>query len=354
MQYTFDDIVSKSDSMKKTIELAKKLALSDSTILIQGESGTGKELFAQSIHNASRRKNGPFVPVNFAALSANLLESELFGYEDGAFTGAKKGGKPGLFGEAHGGTIFLDEIGDAPLEFQASLLRVLQEKQIRRVGGIKMIPVDVRVITATNKDLKLEVEKGNFRHDLFFRINVLPLYLPPLRERKEDIILLLETYLRKFTNNKITSANEFFSTDTLEYLISYEWVGNVRELVNVVEYLVNINGSHPIGIKDLPPCITRGFRNSYDSLLAKFQDDNIMWMLQKIKEKNNAGRRLLYDIARQEGRELSEAKIRSLMKVMEQRGLIMIRKGIKGSTITKKGMELLSASKWDKGQRRMG
>ncbi|WP_432406528.1 sigma-54 interaction domain-containing protein [Wukongibacter sp. M2B1] len=340
--YNFDDIICKSDSMKRTIELAKKLALSNSTILIQGESGTGKEFFAQAIHGFSNRKNGPFVPLNFAALSVNLLESELFGYEEGAFTGAKKGGKSGLFEEAHGGTIFLDEIGDAPIEFQARLLRVLQEKQVRRVGGTKLIPIDVRVITATNRNLKEEVEKGNFRQDLFYRLNVLPLDIPSLRERKEDIPLLLQHYLNRFTNEKIRSINNFFSDEGLDYLGGYRWPGNVRELVNVIEYLVNIKDDETlISIKDLPSYVVGEFEKNYYAPTVEVMDKNILWLLGVIREKDGIGRRGLTEIARISGVEMGEGKIRSLMKSMEASGLIEIKRGVKGSLITEKGLQAL-------------
>jgi len=341
--YNFDDIICKSDSMKRIIELAQKLALSKSTILIQGESGTGKEFFAQAIHEFSKKRNGPFVPVNFAALSVNLLESELFGYEEGAFTGAKKGGKSGLFEEAHGGTIFLDEVGDAPIEFQARLLRVLQEKQVRRVGGTKLIPIDVRVITATNRNLKEEVEKGNFRQDLFYRLNVLPLDIPNLRQRKEDIPLLLEHYLNRFTNGEKTNINNFFSMEVLDYLAQYKWPGNVRELVNVIEYLVNIKEDNSlITINDLPSYVVGESKRTCYVPSVEVMDDNILWLLRVINEKDGIGRRGLTEIARINGIEMGEGKIRSLMKSMEDLGLIKIKRGAKGSMITENGLQALT------------
>src|SRR5690625_3003716 len=196
-KYQFDDIISRSDKMEQLITLAKAYAISESNILIYGESGTGKELIAQSIHNESKRRTGPFIAVNCAALPENLLESELFGYEDGAFTGAKKGGKPGLFEMAHGGTIFLDEVGDITPSLQARLLRVLQEKEVRRIGGERIISVDIRVLSATNKDLLASVEDGEFRRDLYYRLNVLHLYNLPLRERVEDIEYIIDALLEK-------------------------------------------------------------------------------------------------------------------------------------------------------------
>lgn len=220
--------------MMKTLELAQKIATRDSTVLIQGESGTGKELLAQAIHNASLRADKPFVAVNFAALSSSILESELFGYEEGAFMGAKKGGKRGLFEEAHQGTIFMDEIGDAPLDLQVKLLRVLQEGVIRKVGGNEQIPIDVRIIAATNVNLEEKVQEGTFRQDLDYRLNVLPLQTIPLRERREDILLLLHHYINKFSDDEIYHVNEYLEKETIDFLQHHPWPGNVRELVNVV------------------------------------------------------------------------------------------------------------------------
>ena len=194
-KYDFSNIIGKSKKITETKEIARKLARSNSTLLLIGESGTGKELFAHAIHKASNKQHGPFVAVNFAALPENLLESELFGYEEGAFTGARKGGHAGLFEQAHKGTIFLDEIGDASMKIQARLLRVLQEKEVLRIGGTKIIPIDVRIIAATNKNLEDLVSAGKFREDLFYRLKVLPIRIPPLRERKEDIPLLIEKML---------------------------------------------------------------------------------------------------------------------------------------------------------------
>ncbi|MBC7335917.1 MAG: sigma 54-interacting transcriptional regulator, partial [Clostridia bacterium] len=197
-RFTFEDIIGQSEAIREAVEKAKRYALTDSTVLLSGESGTGKELFAQSIHAFSRRSGGPFVAVNCAALPENLLESELFGYEEGAFTGAKKGGKLGLFELAHGGTIFLDEIGEMTLPLQARLLRVLQEKEVMRLGGSRVIPVDVRVIAASNKNLQQAVQEGTFRADLFYRLNVLCLKVPPLRARKDDIPLLVDHFIKRY------------------------------------------------------------------------------------------------------------------------------------------------------------
>ncbi|MBD1381985.1 sigma-54-dependent Fis family transcriptional regulator [Metabacillus arenae] len=241
-KYHFDNIIHKSELMAQTIETAKKFSRVSSNILIVGETGTGKELMAQSIHNASSRSSGPFVAVNCAALPEALLESELFGYVDGAFTGASKGGKIGLFELAHSGTLFLDEVSEIPISFQSKLLRVLQEKEIRRVGGDKVVPIDVRIIAAANKNLKNLVQKDEFRQDLLYRLDILKLYIPPLRMRKEDISELFLHYLEKY-NRKFNNHLQTLSSDALEMLMNYDFKGNVRELKNVVERLCVLNTS---------------------------------------------------------------------------------------------------------------
>lgn len=236
-KFRFTDIIGESPVMRKAILYGKRFSITEETILITGESGVGKELFAQSIHNFSGRSHRPFVAINCAAIPSNLLESELFGYADGAFTGAKKGGKPGLFELAHKGTIFLDEIGDISIELQARLLRVLQEKELMRLGDNKVLPVDVRVITATNRDLKADVAAGRFREDLYFRLNVLQLTVPPLRQRREDIPLIAHNFLLR--------CKAGLSTEQISSLLShlaplqeYDWPGNVRELENVLRRFV--------------------------------------------------------------------------------------------------------------------
>lgn len=236
--YTFDKIIAKNQEFKKTIDYAKKIADSRSTVLIIGESGTGKEVFAQAIHNASSRRNEPFIALNCGAIPRTLIESELFGYEDGSFTGAKKGGNAGKFEIAEGGTIFLDEIGEMPVDMQIKLLRVIEEGKITRIGSAKTIPIDVRIISATNKDLKKEIEKGNFRKDLYYRLNVIPLYLPPLRDRKEDVPELISYYMKKTAQT--LNKNELKLTEEyMNYLVNYDWPGNIRELENVVELMIN-------------------------------------------------------------------------------------------------------------------
>ncbi|KJS88394.1 MAG: propanediol utilization protein [Peptococcaceae bacterium BICA1-8] len=234
-KYTFANILGRSKAILETKEKGLKYAKTESTILIIGDSGTGKEMFAQSIHLASSRSKGPFVAVNCAAIPENLLESELFGYEGGAFTGARKDGKSGLFTLAHGGTILLDEIAETPIELQARLLRVLQEREVRPIGSEKVIPVDVRVIAATNKSLREEVDSGKFRRDLYYRLNILKLYVPNLQERKADIGLLSHYFLKKFCSKLIKNLE--FSKEAFELLEYYSWPGNIRELENAMESL---------------------------------------------------------------------------------------------------------------------
>ena len=244
-RFTFDDIFGKSKSITHSIQLATIAAKTDDTILLQGESGTGKEMFTQAIHNASRRKNRPFVFLNCGAIPHDLVSSELFGYVEGAFTGAKRGGHLGKFELADGGTIFLDEIGDMPLDAQISLLRVLEERMVVRVGGHDVIPINVRVIAATNKDLKKEVELGKFRSDLFYRINVMPIYISSLRERKEDIKIFIDYFYEKFSESNekyIKKINESF----YQNMINYNWPGNVRELQNVMQLVLNVADNNSI------------------------------------------------------------------------------------------------------------
>ncbi|MCR4430629.1 MAG: sigma 54-interacting transcriptional regulator [Tepidanaerobacteraceae bacterium] len=245
---SFEDILGNSVLLKETIQMAQKYSKTNSTVLIVGESGTGKELFANSIHAASPRARGPFVAVNCAALPESLLESELFGYEEGAFTGAKKGGKIGLFELAHGGSLFLDEIGEMPLGLQAQLLRVIQEKKVMRIGGNKLIPVDVRIIAATNIDLKKRIQEGKFRLDLFYRLNILTLNIPPLRARPEDIIVLAKYFIDYFSKIYNKTINSNFTKPVIELLQSYSWPGNVRELKNLMEKCVVLTEKQEINL----------------------------------------------------------------------------------------------------------
>lgn len=251
LRYSFDSIIGDSPALAAVRQTAQRAAAGNSSVMILGESGTGKEMFAHAIHGASAVSGGPFVPVNCAALPKELLNSELFGYEEGAFTGAIKGGFPGKFEQANGGTIFLDEIGDMPMDMQSSLLRVLEDGVICRVGGKKHIPLNLRFITATNQDLWQSVQSGSFRADLFFRLNIITLKIPPLRERTEDI-KVLSAHLLSRLEEKGTGSGLSLAPETLELFRAYSWPGNVRELRNVLERCANAVGSGPITPELLP------------------------------------------------------------------------------------------------------
>jgi transcriptional regulator with PAS, ATPase and Fis domain len=255
--YVFNDIIGESPEFREVIEHAEKISGSTSTVLLMGESGTGKELIAQSIHNASPRRNSVFIAVNCGALPKDLIESELFGYEEGAFTGSKKGGNAGKFELANGGTIFLDEIGEMPLDMQVNLLRVLQEGYVTRIGGSKNIPVNVRVIAATKKNLIEELKKGTFREDLFYRLSVIPLFIPPLRERGKDKKTLFDYFL-KVKAQKLNKPLPPVSDQLISQVMSYHWPGNVRELENYVENIVNFNGTSSFDIINPPKNIQAG------------------------------------------------------------------------------------------------
>ncbi|MDI3518395.1 MAG: hypothetical protein PWQ34_542 [Caldanaerobacter sp.] len=249
----FDIIIGNSGKLRDALTIASKAAETDSTVLIRGESGTGKELVAQAIHYASRRRDKPFIRVNCAAIPVTLLESELFGHERGAFTGAVTQ-KIGKFELADGGTVFLDEIGEIPPEIQVKLLRVIQEKEFERVGGIKTIKVDVRIIAATNKDLEKAIKEGTFREDLYYRLNVIPIMLPPLRERRGDIPLLVEHFIEKL-NKKLNKNIKGITKKAMQALIHYDWPGNIRELENIIERCITLSEGEYIDYEDLPQYI---------------------------------------------------------------------------------------------------
>jgi transcriptional regulator with PAS, ATPase and Fis domain len=299
-RFHFKDIIGRSQALQDSINIAQMAAKNSSNVLLQGESGTGKEIFAQAIHNASSRCHGPFVAINCGAIPRELVSSELFGYVDGAFTGAKRGGRIGKFEMASGGTIFLDEIGDMPFDLQVALLRVLQNKYITRIGDSKEIPVDVRVICATNKNLRYEIERENFREDLYYRLNVISVTIPPLRDRKEDIPLLVDYCLKKFNKNN-DNLNSVLEPGIMDYLLNYSWPGNVRELQNIVERLVCISGQRPISSRDLPseiiypadnfnteasghssptPPVKLGYKQRRKQLLAQEESRQIIELLQ--------------------------------------------------------------------------
>ena len=253
-KYSFSDIVTEQVEMKQLVAKALRYAHVEGNVLLTGETGTGKELFVQSMHNASPRRDKPFVAVNCAALSEQLLESELFGYTEGSFTGAQKGGKTGLFELAQGGTIFLDEIGEMPIRFQAKLLRVIQEREIRKIGGDEFIPVDVRIMSATNQNIPDLIEKGLFRRDLYYRINLLTLHIPPLRERLDDIPAIFKRFVER-KSKALNIVPPMVEKDALECLKGYSWPGNIRELRNVAERAVIFSSSN---------CITRDILKEID------------------------------------------------------------------------------------------
>jgi transcriptional regulator with PAS, ATPase and Fis domain len=346
-RYTFEDLVAESDSMRKCRDIAKRTADSASSVLISGESGTGKEVIAQAIHNASGRRGHPFVAVNCGALPESLLESELFGYEEGAFTGARKGGKPGLFELAHHGTLFLDEMGSMPLSIQMRLLRVLEEREVMRLGGDSMVGVDIRVIAATNRDLRLMVAEGSFREDLYYRLNVLPIYIPPLRERPEDVMPLARRFQRQFNFSFDVDA------DVESLLMHHRWPGNARELRNYVEYIANL-GIHRVGLDDLP----RGELQIPASVPIPASEpvcadgdakiEFILGELDKAYERQvRLGRRSLYSAARERHLFMSEQEIRSILKQLESEALVTIKPGKGGTLITQLGKEALANMKRD-------
>ena len=253
IEESFERLIGKSAVMQQVFDLIRSAADSEAPVAIYGESGTGKELAAAAIHRLGGRSEGPFVKVNCAALNESLLESELFGHVKGAFTGADRHRK-GRFEAANGGDIFLDEIGDIPLSTQVKLLRVLQEKEIEKVGDHKPLTIDVRVITATNKDLKVLMEEGSFREDLYYRVGVIPIYLPPLRERREDIPLLIDAFINRIrlrSRKNIVGMEE----EALERLVNYDWPGNIRELINAIEYAFVICTGDEIKKNNFPPNI---------------------------------------------------------------------------------------------------
>ena len=281
-----DEIVGTSRKMQEVFKLIGRVAKSDVTVLITGESGTGKELIAKAIHKYSHRRNKPFLAINCAALPPNLLEAELFGYEKGAFTGAVSS-KKGIFEQANGGTIFLDEIGELELSLQSKLLRVLQEKEIRRIGGNKTIKVDVRIVAATNRNLEQEVKKGNFREDLFFRLNVVNVEIPPLRERREDIIPLAVYFIKKFSKEFKLPVKEL-SESAVEWLLGYDFPGNVRELENMILRAMLLSPVDVIDVKDLKPTAATTKEPSFEEAIRNFVVE--VFTVEQ-KEKNN-----LYDL----------------------------------------------------------
>ncbi len=326
VKYQFSDIIHRSPCMDLVLNRAKKMAMIDAPILILGETGTGKEMFAQAIHNASARRNHPFIAINCAALPDSLLESELFGYEEGAFTGAKRSGKAGLFEAAQGGTIFLDELGNISTLMQMKLLRVLQEKEIMRIGGSELIPVDARIISATNSDIETLVEQGIFRRDLYFRLNTFSLHLPPLRERKEDIEKLLKQFWAGHDKPLVLEkgVREFFYT--------YDWPGNVRELSNCVEYMAYMGGES-ITVQDLPPHMVHS--RSVPCKPGREQEKICAEILDACG-KVPMGRGRLLEFLHQKGYQVSEYRLREILETLRRDGKILIGKG-RGGIRVKRG-----------------
>ncbi|HBH0629636.1 TPA: sigma 54-interacting transcriptional regulator [Clostridioides difficile] len=338
-KYTFKDIKTNSPKMFECIDLAKKVSKSDLSILIRGESGTGKELIAQSIHNNSNRKNQPFIAVNCAAVPENLLESQLFGYDKGTFTGGLKDGKQGLFELANNGTIFLDEIGDMPLELQTKLLRVLQEKQIMPVGSHNVINIDVRIISATNKNLEQMIDNSQFREDLYYRLNTIPINIPPLRERKEDILIIMEDLI----NKKLVITPE-----AKKLIQNYMWKGNIRELQNVTSYL-NIMCEDIVLEKDLPPNL-RSSDNKNTSLKLKYSKNDILNILEILilnKESDvGIGMGLILKALLDKNLQITEGKIKKIFEYLKKEELIICSSGRYGSKITQKGEDFYNKLKY--------
>lgn len=337
-RYTFDDILFYSKSMSRCIELAKKSAKSSATVLITGETGTGKELVAQSIHNYSDRKNCSFVAINCAALPESLLESELFGYESGSFTGANKSGKIGFFEQANGGTIFLDEIGDMPINLQTRLLRVVQEKQIIRIGGVKVIDIDVRIILATNKNLKVLMSEDKFRKDLYYRICAIPIKIPPLRERKEDILEIFKYYTGE--------AYKTLSKGDKERLVNSSWEGNVRELQNMAEHYL-IMGELNDELIDNKIYIRNNEENYNLDMLTKFIGDfDLITMLEIIQDFTNnnigIGRIRLMETLLENNIKIAESRLRKILRLLSINGYIDTYIGRQGCKISKKGVDLIN------------
>ncbi len=350
-KYTFDDIVGESQAMVETCRMARKMARTNSAIVITGESGTGKELLASAIHNASLRASGPYIAINCAAMPENLLESELFGYENGAFTGAKKGGKLGLFECAHRGTLFLDEIEGMSRALQVKLLRVLQEKEVMRLGGTKIIHVDVRIIAATNVDMEAMVRDGAIRKDLYYRLNTMGLTLPPLRERREDIPLLIRHIQQE------VGADFELSQPVMARIMEHDWDGNVRELKNYVEFFQCL-GKKEICLEDLPYRLRQKDQHRAGELRqtvplkapeqpgwTEEQRFILHCLYNSYREGRLIGRRTICQEAKQVKLLLTEQEVRSQLKQLEDMGLVRVGAGRAGSRLTPEGVVALSGGK---------
>lgn len=353
-RYTLDDVIGISTAITETKNILRKMAATDSPVLLMGETGTGKELMAHALHQASRRADGPFIAINVAAMPENLLESELFGYEEGAFTGAKKGGRPGLFEFAHQGTLFLDEVEGMSLSMQVKLLRVLQEGEIMRVGGGSIIRVDVRIVAATNESLEEKIQDGSFRKDLYYRLNALTVEIPPLRKRGDDIFLLLDYFMRKM------GGDFTLSEGVKTFLRRHPWPGNIRELQNAVEYF-NYLAKPVIGLSDLPPTMTRFVDDGSDDGEGEVNDnaaddkeadmayqaavDKKQFVLNQLalawKAGETAGREKILEAAKKDHISMTQKQVRDLLDELAKEGLIQVGRGRGGSKITEKGLNKL-------------
>ena len=353
-RYTLDDVIGISTAITETKNILRKMAATDSPVLLMGETGTGKELMAHALHQASRRADGPFIAINVAAMPENLLESELFGYEEGAFTGAKKGVRPGLFEFAHQGTLFLDEVEGMSLSMQVKLLRVLQEGEIMRVGGGSIIRVDVRIVAATNESLEEKIQDGSFRKDLYYRLNALTVEIPPLRKRGDDIFLLLDYFMRKM------GGDFTLSEGVKAFLRRHPWPGNIRELQNAVEYF-NYLAKPVIGLSDLPPTMTRFVDDGSDDGEGEVNDnaaddkeadmayqaavDKKQFVLNQLalawKEGKTAGREKILEAAKKDHISMTQKQVRVLLDELAKEGLIQVGRGRGGSKITEKGLNKL-------------
>lgn len=323
-RYSFKDIWYQSKLMNDCIEIAQKIALTDFTVLLKGETGTGKELFAQSIHNFSKRRHEPFIAINCTTLPKNLLESELFGYEHGSFTGSKSGGKIGLFEKANKGTVFLDEIGDISISMQLKLLRVLQERQIVRIGSNNVVDVDIRIIAATNCDLELAVRENRFRKDLYYRINVFTINLPSLRERPEDILYIFKKLVKD--DFKLLTSKE------RSLLEKHSWFGNVRELKNVADYFILM--------ETLPQLTCNNLQK--EKQISEEDIEKIIIKLIYENQVSGIGRNKIFQSLKNQGLKVSEGRIESLLKILEQKRYITRSIGRKGSALTDIGIEFFN------------
>ena len=330
-KYNFSQIKGECPQFKEVVQTAQKISGIDKPTLILGESGTGKELFAQSIHANSARRDFPFIGVNCAALPDNLLESELFGYDEGAFTGARRGGKAGLFELANHGTLFLDEIGDLPLMTQAKLLRVLEEGEIMRVGGDTILTVDVRILAATNRDLDASVQSGSFRMDLFYRLNNLMILVPPLRERREDIPILIDHFLARTGQGSISIDQK-----AIDFLTRYDWQGNIRELRSCVEYMAAVAVEGKATLEDLPMYIKARLRQR-KACIEINRGTDLERVILTLLGQGPMGRDSLLRMLSNEGIDVTEYRLRVVLKGLEQRGLITISQGRRGCALTSLG-----------------